>query len=211
MWCGMEAPPEMLGIVFCNSSYQKAFKLNDWPTCVACGTEQTFIETLRTGGSSAYMEAIKCSRAHLGPCALNAYPVCALTAYLLCALLCSALCPMFFGCYNLLSNMETTTYEPWTRWPILWDEVSLEWMLCTQSYSNSECPAIWIHFCTSCRFCLCRRHMRSSSVCCWHSCMTKMMSHLLLLKRYAMLLEYCNLIHQILKNSTEFECLESGC
>jgi hypothetical protein len=40
--------------------------------------KQTFIETLRTGGASAYTEAIKCSRAHLGPCALNAYPVCAL-------------------------------------------------------------------------------------------------------------------------------------
>jgi len=58
---------------------KKCFKLNVRPTFFFfCEIEQTFIETLRTGGASAYTEAIKCSRAHLGPCALNAYPVCAL-------------------------------------------------------------------------------------------------------------------------------------
>lgn len=72
-------PPKTLGIVCCNSSSQKVFKLNGRPTWFFfCEIEQTFIETLRTGGATAYTEAIKCSRAHLGPCALNAYPVCAL-------------------------------------------------------------------------------------------------------------------------------------
>nr|XP_024373806.1 uncharacterized protein LOC112281474 isoform X3 [Physcomitrium patens] len=36
--------------------------------------KQNFIELLRAGGPNAHMKAIECSRTHLGPCALDAYP-----------------------------------------------------------------------------------------------------------------------------------------
>ena len=91
------------------------------------------------------------------------------------------------------------------------------WMMCTQSYSNSECPAIWSHFCTFIQILPLQEAYEEFK---------RVLLALVYDKDDAtspVAEEVCNAFgvdegvlqsnssNLVQKNSTEFQCLESGC